>query len=164
MPLRDGGADAGDLFLADKEGGFTEKDEALVLPVASRAAAAMAEAPEEGVAERLRADFDALVHTVPVGVVVFDAATGDPLGPDEAARLRSGMSGQFRIVTYSNPKALLVPIDAVDSGGGRHFLQVVDPATGEAHERAVEIGPTTRNSVEIRAGLEPGETIVAPRS
>ena len=88
--------------------------------------------------------------------------TLDPVGPEEAERLRAGMSATIRIVTYSNPEALLVPISAVQSRGGRHRLRVVDPATGEVEEREVEIGPTTRNSVEVRAGLEPGETVLVP--
>ena len=98
------------------------------------------------------------------GIPKFDVTvTLDPLGPEEAARVRSGMSGQLRIVTYSNPEALLVPIDAVESRGGKHRLRVLDPASGEARERIVEIGPTTRDSVEVRAGLEAGETILLPR-
>ena len=98
------------------------------------------------------------------GIPKFDATvTLDPLGPGEAARIRSGMSAQLSIVTYSNPKALLVPIDAVASRGGTHRLRVLDPATGEVQEREVEIGPTTRNSVEIRAGLDAGETILLPQ-
>ena len=97
------------------------------------------------------------------GTPKFDVAvTLDPVTPEEAARLRAGMSAKIRIVTYSNPKALLVPIGAVRSRAGTHRLRVVDPDTGEAQERAVEIGPTTRDSVEIRAGLKAGETILAP--
>ena len=97
------------------------------------------------------------------GIPKFDVTvTLDPVGPEAAARLRSGMSARLRIVTYSNPKALSVPIDAVDSRGGAHRVKVVDPATGEIEERRVEIGPTARDSVEIRAGLKAGETILAP--
>ena len=97
------------------------------------------------------------------GTPKFDVAvTLDPVTPEEAARLRAGMSAKIRIVTYSNPKALLVPIGAVRSRAGTHRLRVVDPDTGEAKERAVEIGPTTRDSVEIRAGLKAGETILTP--
>ena len=40
-------------------------------------------------------------------------------------------------------------------------MKVVDPTTGEVEDREVEIGPTARDSVEIRAGLEAGETILA---
>ena len=97
------------------------------------------------------------------GIPKFDVTvTLDPVGPEAAARIRTGMSAKLRIVTYSNPKALLVPIDAVRSRGSKHRLRVVDPATGEAGEREVEIGPTTRSSVEIRAGLEAGETVLLP--
>ena len=95
------------------------------------------------------------------GIPKFDVAvTLDTVGPEEATRLRAGMSAKVRIVTYSNPTALLVPIDAVRSRGGTHRLQVVDAATGTVEEREVEIGPTTRDSVEIRAGLKAGETIL----
>ena len=90
------------------------------------------------------------------------AVTLDPVGPEEAERLRAGMSAKIRIVTYSNPKALLVPIDAVLSRRGVHRLRVVDADSGEVEEREVEIGPTTRDSVEILAGLKPGETILLP--
>ena len=93
----------------------------------------------------------------------FDVSvTLDPVGPEEAERLRAGMSTKIRIVTYSNPKALLVPIKAVRSRSDTHRLQVVDAVTGAVEEREVEIGPTTRDSVEIRAGLKAGEMIVLP--
>ena len=98
------------------------------------------------------------------GAPKFDVAvTLDPVGPEAAQRLRAGMSARIRIVTYRNPEALLVPIDAVRSRGGAHRVRVVDPDTGEAEEREVEIGPTTRDSVEIRAGLRAGETVVVPQ-
>ena len=97
------------------------------------------------------------------GIPKFDVrVTLDPVGPEQAARLRLGMSARLRIVTYSNPKALSVPLTAVESHGGTHRLSVVDPASGEIEEREVEIGPTARDSVEIRRGLEAGETILAP--
>ena len=93
VPMRHCGVDAGYLFLADKEGAFTEEDEALLQRVASRAAAAaVADAPEEGVARRVRATLDALVHTAPVGVVIFDAATGDVLSINqECKRIVEGL-------------------------------------------------------------------------
>lgn len=97
------------------------------------------------------------------GIPKFDVTvTLDPVGPETAERLRSGMSARLRIVTYDNPNALSVPIDAVRSRGGSHFLQVVDPETGAIEEREVETGPTASDSVEIRAGLKAGETILAP--
>ena len=97
------------------------------------------------------------------GIPKFDVeVTLDPVGPEEAARLRSGMSARLRIVTYNNPEALTVPIDAVESRGGAHRVKVVDPATGGIEDREVEIGPTSRDSVEVRRGLKAGETILVP--
>ena len=97
------------------------------------------------------------------GIAKFDlTVTLDPVGPKEAAQLRSGMSARLRIVTYHNPKALSVPLGAVESRGSEHRLSVVDPATGEIEERRIEIGPTARDSVEVRGGLKAGETILVP--
>ena len=112
-----------------------------------------------GVVSHVAAEADARSRGIPKFNVVV---TLDPLEPAARARLKAGMSGRLRIVTYSNPKALLVPIDAVSSRGGTHRVLVLDEASGEAQEREVEIGPTTRDSVEVTAGLEAGETIVLP--
>ena len=86
----------------------------------------------------------------------------DEIEPAVQAGIRPGMSAKMRIVTYRNPKALMVPLDAVRRRGGRNWLRVVDPESGEAREREVEIGPTTRRQVEIAAGLKAGETVVLP--
>ncbi len=96
MPLRHGGVDAGYLFLADKEGAFTEEDETVLLQVASYAAAperaAAADVPSEGAAGRLRATLEAVIETAPVGVVVFDAATGNVLSINrESKRIVEGL-------------------------------------------------------------------------
>ena len=93
----------------------------------------------------------------------FDVAVLlDEFGKAQKARLRAGMSGKLRIVTYSNPKALLVPLDAVRRRGGKHWLRVLDPETGEPKDREVGIGPTTLRKVEIASGLKPGERVVLP--
>ena len=114
----------------------------------------------EGVVSRVAPEADPKSR----GVAKFDVlVTLEPLEAAQRSRVRSGMSGRLRIVTYSNPKALLVPIEAVRSRGGTHRLWVLDPKTGEAREREVAIGPTTRDSVEITAGLAPGEAVVLPR-
>lgn len=86
----------------------------------------------------------------------------DEIDPAVQAGIRPGMSAKMRIVTYRNPKALMVPLDAVRRRGGRNWLRVIDPGTGEAREREVEIGPTTRRRVEIASGLKAGETVVLP--
>ena len=88
--------------------------------------------------------------------------TLDPLEAAQRERLRTGMSSNLEIVVYRNDAALLVPIDAVERHGRKHRLRVVDRETGDARTREVEIGPTTLDSVEIVAGLEPGDQIMVP--
>ena len=93
---------------------------------------------------------------------VFDVSVLlDKLDGAKQALIRPGMSAKLRIVTYNNPKALLVPLNAVHRRGGSHWLRVLD-GSGEVQEREVEIGPTTLRNVGIAAGLEPGERVVLP--
>ena len=41
---------------------------------------------------------------------------------------------------------------------------IVEPSTREVSEREVAIGPTTRDAVEITAGLRAGDEIVIPNN
>ena len=77
-PLRHLGADVGNFFLGDKEGGveFTDEDEEVLLLFAAQAAAAIVNARTYRAEQRARADLETLVETSPVGVAVFDARTG----------------------------------------------------------------------------------------
>ena len=97
------------------------------------------------------------------GAPMFDVVvTLDALEPGQRARLRAGMSSNLRIVVYSNPRALTVPVEAVRRRGTTSRVRVLDPASGEVRERKVETGPTTLDSVEIVAGLAPGDKVVVP--
>ena len=79
-PLRHRDAHLGTFFLADKEGGldFTDDDEEVLLLFASQAATAIVNARTYRNEQRARADLEALIDTSPVGVVVFNARTGQP--------------------------------------------------------------------------------------
>ncbi len=84
----------GNFFLGDKENGeaFTAEDEEILLLFASQAGTAIANARTHRDVERARADLEALVETSPVGVGVFDAATGRPvLFNREARRIAEGL-------------------------------------------------------------------------
>ena len=87
-PLRHRGADVGNFFLGDKEGGaeFTDEDEEVLLLFAAQAAAAIVNARTYRAEQRARADLETLVETSPVGVVVFDARTGRPASFNREAR------------------------------------------------------------------------------
>ena len=77
-PMRYRGEPLGNFFLSDKADGeaFTNEDEEILVLFAAQAATAVANARTYRDVERARADLAALVETSPVGVVVFDAATG----------------------------------------------------------------------------------------
>ena len=87
-PMRHRGAHVGSFFLGDKQGagGFTEEDEELLVLFASQAAAAIANARTHRDERRTRADLKALVETSPVGVIVFDAASGIPRSLNREAK------------------------------------------------------------------------------
>ena len=87
-PMRHQGADVGNFFLAEKADGeaFTEDDEELLVLFASQAAAAIVNARTHRGERQARADLAALVETTPVGVAVFDAASGRPASLNREAR------------------------------------------------------------------------------
>ncbi len=84
----------------------------------------------------------------------------DPLDAAGRERVRVGMSAHVTVVVYERPAALVVPIGAVRRGGGEAWLQVRDPATGAVERRAVALGITTVDKVEVTGGLEAGEEVV----
>ena len=87
-PMRHRGVHVGALFLAEKERGqeFTTDDEEILVLFASQAATALANARTHRDEQRARADLEALVETSPVGVVVFDAGTGNPVSLNREAK------------------------------------------------------------------------------
>ena len=87
-PMRHRGADVGHFFLAEKANGeaFTDEDEEVLTLFASQAAAAVANARAHRSERRARARLEALVETSPVGVVVFDAGSGQPVTLNREAR------------------------------------------------------------------------------
>ena len=78
MPIRHRGKLLANLYLADKEGcpEFTAEDEEIVVTFVEQAAIAMENASKYERAVRAKSDLETLVNISPVGVVVFDAITG----------------------------------------------------------------------------------------
>ncbi len=87
-PMRHRGEHVGTFFLGRKQGGleFTDEDEEVLVLFASQAAAAIANARTHRDEQRARSSLEALVDTSPVGVVVFDAKTGQPVSFNREAR------------------------------------------------------------------------------
>ncbi len=87
-PLRHRDTHFGNFFLAEKEGGreFTNADEEVLTLFAAQAATAIANARAHREERRARADLETLIETSPVGVVVFDGRTGEPVSFNREAR------------------------------------------------------------------------------
>jgi HlyD family secretion protein len=75
----------------------------------------------------------------------------------EAGAIRSGMFADAEIL-ISQRKALAVPISAVGAQGQGAAVMVVDG--GKVRQRLVETGIRDNGWVEIRRGLQAGETVV----
>ena len=85
-PMRHRGTAIGGFFLGGKEEAFTDTDEELLVLFAAQAASAIANARAHCEEQRARADLEALIETSPIGVVVFEAATGKVRSLNREAR------------------------------------------------------------------------------
>ena len=87
-PLLHRGAHIGSFFLGGKEGGaeYSAEDEEVLVLFASQAAAAITNVRTYRNEQRARACLEALVDTSPVGVVVIDVRTGNPVTVNREAR------------------------------------------------------------------------------
>ena len=87
-PIRHQGVGVGTIYLAHEAGDreFTQEDEETLVLFASQAAMAIANARRHREERRARADLETLIDTSPIGVAVFDAATGAPVSFNREAR------------------------------------------------------------------------------
>ncbi len=93
-PIRLRSRQLGTIYLSDKTGGeeFTQDDEETLALFAAQAALAISNARRHREERRARAGLETLVNTAPVGVVVFDAATGSLSSINrEALRIVDGL-------------------------------------------------------------------------
>lgn len=85
--------------------------------------------------------------------------------PNPSGRLKSGMFAQGEIVTGATLQAVLVPLAAVyrdDSAAKTSYVYVV--SNNKAQRRQVQIGREIDGSLEITAGLNPGDLLIPERS
>ena len=80
------------IYVGEKEIEFTAEDEETLVMFASQAALVIVNARRHRDEQRARADLETLVNTTPVGVLVLDARTGNPVSVNrEARRIVSGL-------------------------------------------------------------------------
>ena len=93
-PIRHLGESVGAFYVGEKDVEFTPEDEETLVMFASQAALVIANARRHRDEQRARAGLEALVNTAPVGVLVFDARTGNVVSVNrEARRIVSGLHG-----------------------------------------------------------------------
>lgn len=86
--------------------------------------------------------------------------TVDKIPAALASTVRIGMTAELQVVVYENPKAILVPINAVNAGA--KTVQILDPTTNKPKTVQVTTGITTLQDVEILKGLKVGDKVVTP--
>ena len=149
-PMRYRGEHLGSFFLSDKDdgGAFTGEDEEILVLFASQAATAVANARTYRDVERARADLAALIETSPVGVAVFDAATGHPVSFNrEARRLVEGLR------TPGRPPEQLLEVITCRHADGRAFSLEALPLA-----RQLE-GATTMRAEEVELSVPDGRSV-----
>ena len=110
----------GNIYLTEKEGGreFTPEDEETLVMFASQAGMAIVNARRYSDEHRARADLEALVNISPVGVLVFDAKTGDLVSLNqESRRIVGGLRAPGRsqaeilsVLTFRRPDGREIPL------------------------------------------------------
>jgi hypothetical protein len=80
-------------------------------------------------------------------------------------RLRLGMLAEISVSAGGGAAVVLVPHAAVQTVGDRQVVYVAVPnAPNRYRERTVEVGDRRGDQIEIREGLDPGESIVTSGS
>ena len=134
-PLRHRGEGVGGIYVGEREREFTQEDEETLVMFASQAALVIANARRHRDEQRARAGLETLVNTTPVGVLVFDARTGNPVSVNREAR---------RIVS-----------DLCEPGGSaEQLLEVLTFRRADGREVSLEEFP-------LAQGLRTGETVRA---
>ena len=85
-PVSHRGEAIGAIYVGEKEREFTPEDEETLVMFASQAALVIANARKHRDEQRAKTDLETLVNTAPVGVLVLDAGTGDPVSLNREAR------------------------------------------------------------------------------
>ena len=134
-PIRHLGESVGAFYVGEKELEFTPEDEETLVMFASQAALVIANARRHREEQRTRADLETLVNTTPVGVMVFDASTGEVRSINREAR---------RIVSD-----LCAP-----DGTAEQLLEVLTFRRADGREVSLVEFPLTQ-------GLRTGETVRA---
>ncbi len=90
------------------------------------------------------------------GLITYDLTIEFDSDPGS---LLPGMTVALEIIIESRRDVLVIPLAALTEEDGRATVQVVDPETGEAAEREIEVGLRNEIEVEVLSGLSAGELV-----
>ena len=121
MPIRHRGEHVGNIYLTEKEGGreFTSEDQDVLVMFASQAGAAISNARRYREEQQAKADLETLINISPVGVLVFDARTGDLVSANDETRRIVGevhapgrsLSHLLEVMSLRRPDGSEIPVD-----------------------------------------------------
>ncbi len=98
-----------------------------------------------------------------IGITISPASTYpvELTVTDQDENLRPGMSGEATLRFKQHSSTITIPLSAIVSTvDGKHFVWIYREKTHDVTQRFVEMGPAVKEGVEIKSGLNPGETIV----
>lgn len=97
--------------------------------------------------------------TVP-GKAAFDALVVlDPPSSEQVQQLRLGMTANISVVSYTNPKTIVLAPEAVQGAAPENTVSVRDKG-GVIRRVSVQIGRVAADGVEILSGLKPGQVVI----
>ena len=148
-PIRHHDEHVGHFFLAGKAGAaeFTDEDEEVLVLFASQAATAIANARTHRAEQRTRADLETLIETSPVGVVVFDAASGRMVSFNREARRIAE-----RLRTPGHPPEQLLEVMSFRRADGREVSLREFPVAGQ-------LGDETLRAEEVVLSVPDGRSV-----
>lgn len=103
------------------------------------------------------------------GKVTRDTASLDPSTrtmqveidvPNPKGELQPGMYAQVMLNIQRTGDVLVVPIQAVDTSGTQPFVLLVN-GSDRVEKRAVQVGISTANRIEVLSGLKPGDKVIS---
>lgn len=142
-PIRLGDRRLAHFYLGEKDGGlrFTADDEDALTMLASQAAAAIANLQRRRHEQRARADLETLIDSSPVGVVVFNARTGQVASQNrEAARIAQRLSTGDRAPTQVLDVLSVRRADGTEIDLGKMpLVQALSGETVRAEEMVLQV-------------------------
>lgn len=153
------------------EGNLTPQQQFQILELPKTAKVALTGGPEAFVCEGLSVGTDLVpvADTPDDADEVSDGVDQEPPGQTVGVkvkciaptdiRLIAGLEGTMSVLAGEVKDAVVVPITAIQTVQDTGKVWVIDEATGEETERELSLGIAQGQLIEVKKGLEPGETV-----